>query len=661
MKFHNRFSYLWPKYPSDHVRALLREDALVAARVEPVYSIRFEAFLDCAFERAGQWMVLPMIRVDSVALMSAENPALAWPTMYQTCDRSALSALEMKIVPWLRSLTIGRLVNDEAIRFFRDEPALRAVFEQARANTWLGAAPYPAVLKTSAAAVYAMRFARGRSVVLDGEGAPNGAAILSGVAGDICVACDAAVEFEQECVWFSGLTLSRAEAGKTYDLRVGSRMSALKAAYEVVVAAPTLGEREVRVTEPIPTDVMLSYDVEDGPHVASLAVKERSVPLRRSVVAEPAATGQSRGCIRIVVRDEAFRFSDADLDAARALERRLLGQGFDAAVCDASSVEVSQADIIHVFDLRHGVAMVKLLRDAETAGVPVVVTPYADDRKAEAIPGASASLLIPRVTNDLVTFEDYTRALALRRISNLTQGAWYHEASVAVLARSAAAIVSSKAEGDFLTERFGYGGLTFPVAATVPTSGACADIGALVGPDEYILIHGPLEPRMNQLFAVVGAQRHGLPLVLLGPVGDVEFYRYLNEVVGPGSVLLRDDGLSEEEIAGVYARARVAADVSWSARGLHRLARGAAAGAALVAPSQGYARDLWGDLVELVDPGNLDSVAQGLLRAWNRQPEIGSRIAVRTAERCDPFAGLVATVEAYRQASAKPTAQVGRF
>jgi hypothetical protein len=291
------------------------------------------------------------------------------------------------------------------------------------------------------------------------------------------------------------------------------------------------------------------------------------------------------------------------------------------------------------------------LRDAEASRVPVVVTPYADDRNGEAVLGAHGALAIPRGAVDPDTLEEYYWAFARRRISNLTSGTLYDDATNVLMVRAAAALVTSPAEEAFLRERFGYRGqtvLTQPVVSPVAPSG---NIGALVGPSDYILIHAPLEPTANQLFAIRASQRVGLPIVLLGPVQNIEYFRYITEAAGANVVLLRDAGLSEEELEGVYARARVIADIGSTARGLERIGRGMGYGAAVVAPKAGYAAEIWGELVDTVDPMDLASIESAFVRSWNRRPVDADLLRAAAAGSVSVRGGLLAAVSAYAQAS----------
>jgi hypothetical protein len=648
MRLHERFSVFWPFHSADHVRELLHPDHLVAVRFEPVYSVRFEAYMDALFERDGQWLVVPMLRVDGASIMVPENPPVTWPARLGAFNGPQIDSIDAKITPWLRSISSGRLVNDEQVRFWRSEPELVDAYERARSLKLMGATPYPQLIREIAPAVYALRLARDGRVALRGPAAASYAAVLSTVSPILDVDCS---DFERR--WYGGITFGSINLGASYVCYVGPRASAVEARYGVFDdGVVENNERTIECVEPIPSDVMISFDPQDGPIARGFAVSECGVPVRSLTLSEPAVQGGSAGIVRLVVRDEAERFPDSDSDAAESLAVRLRAEGFDAQVTIASHVDLEQADIIHVFGLHHGESMLQLLRDTEERRTPIVVTPYADDRAGEAIAGASGALLIPRVSSDLVMFYDYVGALEKRKISNLARGEWYDGVASALLLRAAGALVVAPSEAAFLRDRLGYFGPTVLAPAFVPLTQPSPDIGSLAGSDDFILLHAPIEPRCNQVFGVLAAQRLGLPLVLLGPVADIEFFRYVNEVSGPLVCQLREETLTPAEIAGLYARARVVADLSWSSRGLHRLARGAAFGAAIVAPSSGYSSEVWSSLgCCVVDPGSLDSIMEGIRTAWDRQPIAAAKLVSATAVLADPFGSLVAALSAYQQAS----------
>ena len=148
MRLHEHEPLLWPRYDTAFVTRLLRVENLVAVRLEPVYSVRFEAFMDALFECDGDWLVVPMLRVDGVSIMVPENPPVTWPTRYEAFAGATTDAIDAEIVPWLRSITAGRLVNNEHVRFYRNDARLLDAYEEARSKKLIGATPYPDVLRS---------------------------------------------------------------------------------------------------------------------------------------------------------------------------------------------------------------------------------------------------------------------------------------------------------------------------------------------------------------------------------------------------------------------------------------------------------------------------------------------------------------------------------
>jgi hypothetical protein len=223
-----------------------------------------------------------------------------------------------------------------------------------------------------------------------------------------------------------------------------------------------------------------------------------------------------------------------------------------------------------------------------------------------------------------------------------------------LFARARAAIACGEDEERRLRGEFGFTGLTRIVPAVLGDEiEASTSIGELVGAEDFALLHAPIDPRCNQYHMARACAVLGYPLVLVGPVGNVEYYGEVLAALGHGGVLLPPATLCAADLAALYRRARVFADLSWSGNGLHRFARAAASGTALVGSSSGYARTIWPGLVQIVDPGSLDSISVGLRAAWERAPDLGPRTAARTAESCHPFDTLVATLAAYQAAATK--------
>ncbi|HEV3139704.1 MAG TPA: hypothetical protein VGY57_04270, partial [Vicinamibacterales bacterium] len=207
------------------------------------------------------------------------------------------------------------------------------------------------------------------------------------------------------------------------------------------------------------------------------------------------------------------------------------------------------------------------------------------------------------------------------------------------------------AEEAFLRERFAF---TRPVNVAAPVIDAGADAAAvdeIVGTGEFALVHAPIAPSANQLPLIRAAVAAAIPLVVLGNVADVAYYQLL-EGVADEHVRFVPDG-DPRATAAIYRRARLFADVSWVSPGLHRAARAAACGAALLLSTSNDAAPVWGPGLTLADPASHAGVAQNFTAAWHSaQSEAARACSDRVAAYCDPVLSLSAVAGAYASAHA---------
>jgi glycosyltransferase involved in cell wall biosynthesis len=152
----------------------------------------------------------------------------------------------------------------------------------------------------------------------------------------------------------------------------------------------------------------------------------------------------------------------------------------------------------------------------------------------------------------------------------------------------------------------------------------------LLGPGDFALYVGRIEPRKNVLGLIRAMRPMGLPLVVAGdPVPGHEGYAAVCREVGETSVrwiprLDHDD----PRLASLYAAARVFALVSWfETPGLAAL-EAAAAGAAVVITPNGSTREYFGELAHYARPGRRKETQLALVAAWARgpQPDLSRRV-----------------------------------
>ncbi len=588
-------------------------------------------------------------------LVARESDPLIWPRWIRDIlDGDVADRIQELIFPWLRARVLARFENDESIQMFAGSDAARSDFERARSLGLLGAAPFPGVIRSAAAAMYARRFARERSVgVYDPDGG-NGAAFLAGRAASVYFDSGDAARNAFVARWFS--TLSFASGAGAVDVAVGMRERLPAAAERVVLGEALANEHPVTLARPLPLTVMLSFDPEDSVADGSFAVAVRSQVARRApTLAEPVAVGGSGGNVAIVVREDLWSNPDADTDAVVVLVRRLHAEGFTPSVSIASRpLHSEEIDIVHVVGHRHASAIRASLQSLKDSGIPIVVMPYLDDSGGLAAWGASTTLGALRSSPDDAFYEEYLAAIAAKRLF------WEVPVPVAapapdpdvcaLLDLASSIVVVSEEEERRARAGFGYRGPAVHVPALFDTAPPVG-VDALVGPGDFALVHTSIEQRGGAVFAALAASKAGVTAVVTGPIGNSEYYTYLQMLADARVIVLPARSLEAGQLAGLYTRARVFLDASWSGHGLHRLARAAANGASLVASSTSLAFSVFGASVEVVDPAGIDAIAEGLRRAWEAAPVRGEALANEAARAFDQQQALVGVVRAYHQAS----------
>ncbi len=660
MRYHRRGRPYVLRHDASAAAAIMHGEHLAIARLEPALSNREEAILDLVFEKDGRFAVLPLAIVDSAFIIGRESSPFAWPAgTSEFVAEPLLLQLERRLEPWLRSRLLARCENDEVIKFFKDEEGVRDAFERARSLELYGATPLAQVLSSAAPAVYAYRFAAGGRVAFPDCGFANSAALLYGRVERVDGA-DRSVD--DECFarnWFGTQAIDVLDRSAAYDLVIANRDPNLTCAVEIRCNARVHGATNVSFSRPLPLATFVSFDTADSALQGefSVTVHARSQTARTSHILAPAAVGGSRGRVALLVREDWSRADDADSDAIRALDCRLSAEGFSVRIIEGwSNVDPSDIDLVHVMGICHASTIRAKIERLRDAGIPIVTSPLIDDPKGEMPWGVPLAQSAFRNSVEDATLDYYLRAIALRRLN--ADGVPLHQSlplepsddARRVLNCSGAVIVSGSAEESLVRARFGYAGLCVTVAPFVRTVDA-VNVDAIVGLNDFILMHAAIDARNAVVMAALAAEIERLPVVLCGPVADAETMQFLHAFAGNSLRYVPGASISEQHVEGLYARARVFADVSWGGRGLSRLARAGGYGASLVASMCGNASSVWGENVHLADPADLQSIANAFRVAWISAPAERERMAARTATQCDQGSALVATVRAYQQAA----------
>jgi len=664
MRVHRRHRSLWLPHDQSRLAALVRPTNLAFARLEPVYSRRFEAVLDLVFESNGRYAVVNFAILDAAFLIDEEWGAIVWPDeIARIVDNAVLRELERLLLPWLRSRVFVRCENEEVRKWFRLDAAIARDVNEALDCGFIGATRLAKVVVDAAPFVYAQRFvARGSAAVVASSGG-NGAALLAPFADAVEVDLRSRERNELFERWFSTVDGLRPFAGAgPYAVAVSDLDLDVDTPVVVRTSRAEPAVLDVTVAEPVPLGVLLSFDPEDSAAARTFSVESVAVAEpARSSLGGAAPMGGSKGKILVLARENWSRIEDVDSETIRELSRRLTAEGFEIVVFDPHAPLVPDA-----FDLAHAIVGSRDLETIEPAvealaarGIPIVLSTPVDDPRGEAAWGEAILLNAFRNSNELQTLDTYLRSIETRLLEADSVPAAPRTMLnpdprlVRLLSRCRAVITSHPRESEQLQRLYGYAGPTVSVPPFIPLR-EVADVTAIAGSGDFILFHGPIDPRAAILQLVMAAELERLPLVVYGPVASSELHFDLALTVGRYTRLVPYSVPTPAEVEGLYARARTYVDVSWTGRGLGRFIRAASYGASLVASANGYAADLFPEGAFRADPGSVPSIRKALREAWEAGPAVRQAQRSRAAVAGDQVAALAGAVAAYQRAAAAP-------
>ncbi|MEO9170181.1 MAG: hypothetical protein ABI282_03230 [Candidatus Baltobacteraceae bacterium] len=661
MRYHRRGRPYWLQHDREKSAALFRPENLAVARLEPTVSNRYEGILDLTFERDGIFAVLPLVIVDAALIVGRETSPFAWPAgVRDFLDEQSLKELEWRLEPWLHTRLLARFENDEVVKVFKDDAGVREAFERARGLGLFGAAPLTEVLRNVTPCVYAYRFAEGGRAFVSSAGVANGAALLYGRAARVDWATDNTTADRFARSWFGTQKTCEPDADAHYDVAIIDAGFTRDADVVVRLADATDSSRRIPVCRPLPLAVFASFDPDDSAVDGEFSVQATrpSNAARESVILKPLPVGGSGGRITVLVREDWSRAQDADSDAIRALHARLQAEGFTVRIVEGwSHLDSADTDLVHVIGTAHASIIREKIAKLHADGIPIVTSPLADDPKGEAPWGGPITNYSFRNTSEETTLGQYLDAMAVRRLN--AEGLPLYATLplppnpdvVSLLNCSSALIVSGAEEEALVRERFGYTGRVLAVPPLVQIAEP-ANVDAIAGRGDFIFMHTTIDARSAVIMAALASETQRLPLVLTGPVASAESMSFMHAYAGDLLRYVPLASLTESEIEGLYARARVYADLSWEGRGLSRFARAAGYGASLVASSGSAAPALWGREVTVADPGSVASIGLAFRDAWDAAPRRRISTVAIAAERCNQGAALAGILQAYQHASA---------
>ncbi|WP_026475806.1 glycosyltransferase family 4 protein [Alkaliphilus transvaalensis] len=134
--------------------------------------------------------------------------------------------------------------------------------------------------------------------------------------------------------------------------------------------------------------------------------------------------------------------------------------------------------------------------------------------------------------------------------------------------------------------------------------------------NDFILCVGRVCPHKNQLSLAEVAKKMQLPLVLVGPVNDLQ---YFHKCIKTNSNIIYLSKINHLQLASIYKAARIHALVSWyEIPGLANL-EAALAGCNIVTTEEGSTKEYFIDYAKYVDPKNIVSIEDRINEAWNQE------------------------------------------
>ncbi|HEV3153030.1 MAG TPA: hypothetical protein VGZ02_04440 [Candidatus Baltobacteraceae bacterium] len=639
-----------PVWRSDaDLQRIVSPETLAVARVEPVFTRREQGALglDLVFVRESEIAVIPAIRIAHEMLLEPECSPFIWPHCAKSLDAPRVSQIEEFLVPWLRARALTGQMNDELVRNFSDalDPA---AFELARKACFIGAATYRDVAIAAAPYVYAMRFARNAGVGSRDAAGATGSMLLAQTAASVqCDLQDPAVR-ALAARWF-GSEIFQTPAGRI-DVGIGIEADGVEIRFDEA------GRHVVTVATPVPSEFVVSFDPEDAAPCRTFSVtcKQQTVLRSSALPRVPAAVGGSGGRIAIVAAASAINERGAIADDANELARRLNAEGFTAHVLPPASVRLDTPyDLVHAFDVGRDSEFGTLLKEARRRSIPVVATAGLADATGEWSWASQVVNALMRSAQDEITLSDHLRMMSLRRLNTEQTHSFggdplpgYADSVRAALSAVDVLLVTGAYEEQLARERFGYSGPARTVPAYLNDDSPGAPIDDLCGTWDFVFVHAAIVPNANLMLLARAAQELDLPLLIAGPVTDSLYFAHVREALDGRTIFVPHP--SADQVAALYRRARVYADLAWWQSAVHRAARAAVNGCGVLVAQTSPAAALWPGGVACADPSDVASIRAGLSAAWQTRAPAG--FALEVSSLCDPGRAFVETVTAYAQA-----------
>jgi len=327
---------------------------------------------------------------------------------------------------------------------------------------------------------------------------------------------------------------------------------------------------------------------------------------------------------------EIFRHGGGGGEAQQILRLReeLLRREIEAEVSTDCAPHLGGYDLVHLFDINQPTATLVQALYARKQGKPILLSPvYLDFAEYDRSGRQGLARLAYRIVRDpgrVERIKDWMRVIrdpaswsAYRSVRHWN----IDEQKRRVLQLADGLVTNSHLEMEALRRDYGVRQrycVATDAAHPIFFEGRPELFYERWGVRDFVVCAGFISSLKNQLSLIRALRHTGLTLVLVGPRVNTHryyYYRVRYEATWGDPHVIMTGRMSQQELASVYAAAKVVALPSWFETCGMACLEGAASGANVVITNRGYTREYFRDFAWYCDPSDESSIRAAVLSA----------------------------------------------
>ena len=328
-------------------------------------------------------------------------------------------------------------------------------------------------------------------------------------------------------------------------------------------------------------------------------------------------------------RPELFWHGGGEAQQILRLREELLRREIHAEVSTDSAPNLDGCDLVHLFNITHPSATLVQALHAREQGKPILLSPVYQDLGEYNRKGryglAHLAYRMVRDQRSVERIKDWMR-VALHPASWSAYGRVRHwnidEQRKRVLELAEGLVTNSHSEMEALRRDYGarqrYTVATYAVHP-IFFEARPESFYERSGLRDFVVCAGFISSLKNQLRLIRALRHTGLTLVVVGPKVNTHryyYYRVRYEAARRDPCVILLGRMSQQELASVFAAAKVVVLPSWFETCGMACLEGAAAGANAVITNRGYTREYFRDFAWYCDPSDVSSIRTAVLSAY---------------------------------------------